>query len=177
MVLGVFSVAPDPRRFIRRTRRMPQGRIQGPFLPLGDPSSETLLRKNDDCFTHSLLWGPSQDELGNPWVRPELFLPTTPWCNVNLLFRILPGVLPGGSYYRIPSQNGKIPRWTGGSGPPGGPKINDFRSEKSKTSDKFLKFLFGGNGPSGNHVKIIFRWSGSSISEVSQFLFVILWPS
>ena len=32
--------------FIRRTRRTPQGRIQGSFLPLEEPSSETLLGKN-----------------------------------------------------------------------------------------------------------------------------------
>ena len=35
----------------------------------------------------------------------------------------------------------KIPRWTGASGPPGRPKINDFPSENSKRSEKFLKLF------------------------------------
>ena len=54
--------------------------------------------------------------------------------------------------------------------PGGGAKINDSRSRKSKNkSEKFLKFFSVVFGPSGNPPKIIFRWSGSYISEVSHF--------
>ena len=35
-------------------------------------------------------------------------------------------------------------------------------------SEKFLKLFSVEIGPSGNHPKIIFRWPGSNISEVSQ---------
>ena len=42
MVFGVFSVAPGHPVEIRPTRRTPQGGIQGSFLPLEEPSSETL---------------------------------------------------------------------------------------------------------------------------------------
>ena len=61
-----------------------------------------------------------------------------------------------------------------GFGTPGGPKFEDFRPGNLKQNkyEKFLKFFFSGKiGPSGNHAKIIFRWSGSNISEVSQVCF------
>ena len=106
--------------------------------------------------------------------------------------------------YRNPSQNCKNPRWTRGLGPPGGPTINDFRFRKfEKTSKKFRTFLFGENwalrkscknhfpmvrvnnlrsltrfflrfGPSGNHAKMIFRWSGqqTNLRSFSSFLFL-----
>ena len=45
MVFGVFSVAPGHPAQIWPTRRTPQGGIQGSFLPLEEPSSETLLGK------------------------------------------------------------------------------------------------------------------------------------
>ena len=43
MVFGVISVAAGHPAQIRPTRRTPHGRIQGFFLPLEEPSSETLL--------------------------------------------------------------------------------------------------------------------------------------
>ena len=47
-VLCHAGSAAVPRPFIRRTRRTPQGRIQGSFLPLEEPSSETLLGKKEN---------------------------------------------------------------------------------------------------------------------------------
>ena len=46
MVLGVFYGVPGHPVQIQATRRTPQGRIQGSFLPLEEPSSEALLGKN-----------------------------------------------------------------------------------------------------------------------------------
>ena len=43
-------------RIHARSRRAPQGRIQGSFLPPEEPSSETLLGKNDHRKIFVALW-------------------------------------------------------------------------------------------------------------------------
>ena len=45
--------------------------------------------------------------------------------------------------YRNPSQNAKIPRWTGGSGPPGDQQSMIPGPKFGKKSEKSIKFMFG----------------------------------
>ena len=65
-----------------------------------------------------------------------------------------------------------------------GPGVRDHRGDQKsmiscakiqKTSEKFLKFVSVEFRPSGNPATIIFRWSGSQISEVSQVVFFEIW--
>ena len=49
--------------------------------------------------------------------------------------------------------------------------------KECQNNEKFLKSFSVEIGPSGNPPKIIFRWSGSKISEVSQVVFLRFGPS
>ena len=63
-----------------------------------------------------------------------------------------------------------------GFGTPGGDQKSMISGPKiRKISEKCLKSFSVKCGPSENHPKIIFRWSGSYISEVSQVFFVKFW--
>ena len=78
-----------------------------------------------------------------------------------------PGPLGPGGRARAPP--GPSP-WPHNLGPLRGTKNQCFPVRKlyKKKIEKFLKFCSGEIGPSGNHAKMIFRWSGSKLSEVSK---------
>ena len=55
----------------------------------------------------------------------------------------------------------EIPQWTGNPGPPGGPTINDFRSEQSGNISEISQFRLLKISPSKNTKKILKAWAQS----------------